>query len=65
MPCMRISNGFMCSNKVQQIGGYTVEFPGIGSPVALKKNGEIYERIPGGIDRFYKTITEWRNNEHT
>lgn len=56
MPCERINNGFICSNSVKKIDGYIVEFPPIGSPVALKPNGEIYKRIPGGWDRFYRAI---------
>ncbi len=59
MPCERIGNGFMCSNTVHKIGEYTVEFPKIGAPVALKPNGDIYSKVPGGINKFYEVVVEW------
>ncbi len=59
MPCERIGNAIFCSNKTEQVGSYLVEFPAIGCPVALKPNGEIYQRIPRGRSNFYKVVTEF------
>jgi len=56
MPCTKIQNGFICHANVEIIGKYLVEFPATGCPIALKKDGSPYLRIPGGRDKFYKMM---------
>jgi len=64
MPCERLGNGFGCSNTIKKVDRYIVEFPPIGCPVALKADGSIYGRIPGGIDRFYRIVKQYLTKEN-
>ena len=56
MTCNRINNGFLCSNAIVKIGQYIVELPKIGNPMALKADGSVYARVPGGRNKFYKAV---------
>ncbi|MHA1590944.1 MAG: hypothetical protein ACTSUP_00405 [Candidatus Heimdallarchaeaceae archaeon] len=53
MPCQRIDDGFVCSNKVVKCDGFIIELPPTGHPVPLKKDGTPYKRIP---KRFWKLL---------